>query len=89
MLLKVINCKVMESKKGIWEINTGKGDRIYIKCNDKSQIMHPEELCGNNGLGIYGYEHLKHLAVAILKFERERQNLESIWYDLDSGDDEN
>ena len=68
----------MTSEKGIWKISTGKGDRICINCTDESKIMHPQELCKNNGLGMYGYEHLKDLAIAILRFEKERQQSESI-----------
>jgi hypothetical protein len=68
----------MNATCGIWTVHTGKGDRMYITCEDSEKIMHPEELCGNNGLGIYGYEHLQDLAVAILRFEKEKQNQESI-----------
>ena len=72
----------METEKGIWKISTGKGDRIYLKCTDDSKIMHPDQLAGLNGLGIYGYEHLKDLAIAILLFEKEKQNSESIMGEL-------
>jgi hypothetical protein len=68
----------MEAENGIWKISSGKGDRIYINCTDESKIMHPQDLCGLNGLGMYGYEHLKDLAVAILRFEKEKQREESI-----------
>jgi hypothetical protein len=46
--------------------------------------MHPQQLCDINGLGIYGYEHLKDLAIAILLFEKEKQIKESIMFDLDN-----
>lgn len=36
--------------------------------------MHPQELCNTNGLGIYGYEHLKELAIAILNFEKQEES---------------
>ncbi len=49
----------MESEKGIWKISTGKGNRIYINCKEEEVVMHPGHLCAANGLGIYGYEHLK------------------------------
>jgi hypothetical protein len=68
----------MEEGKGIWKITSGKGNRIYINCNDESKIMHPQELCKLNGLGMYGYENLKDLAVAILRFEKTIQESESI-----------
>lgn len=73
----------MEANKGIWNIKTGKGNRIYINCKDESKIMHPEEICNNNGLGIYGYEQLKDLAIAILNFEKQKQNSESILNSVD------
>jgi len=68
----------MTTEKGIWKISEGKGDRIYINCNGEEHIIHPNDLCGLNGLGIYGYEHLKDLAVAILRLEKEKQNVDSI-----------
>ena len=68
----------MEAQNGIWKVSTGKGDRIYIKCTDESKIMHPQELCKMNGLGMYGYQHLKDLAIAILRLEKEHQQSESI-----------
>lgn len=74
----------METAKGIWKISTGKGDRIYINCADESKTIHPQELCYNNGLGIYGYEHLKDLAIAILRFEQQKQNLESIMNEVNN-----
>ena len=66
------------AENGIWKISTGKGNRIYINCTDESNIMHPQELCKMNGLGMYGYEHLKDLAIAILRFEKQQQESESI-----------
>lgn len=74
----------METEKGIWKISTGKGDRIYIHVADESKIMHPQELCLQNGLGIYGYDNLRDLAIAILKFEKEKQNNESILGEVNS-----
>lgn len=68
----------MNIEQGIWTISTGKGNRIYIKCNDEEKIMHPENIAGLSGLGIYGYENLKDLAVAILKFEKQKQYGESV-----------
>lgn len=68
----------MDVEFGIWKICTGKGDRIYINCQDEERVIHPQELCNANGLGVYGYDNLKDLAVAILKFEKEKQESESI-----------
>ena len=68
----------MKTEYGIWEISTGRNDRVYIKCTDPSQVMHSESLCGTSGLGIYGYSNLKDLGVAILKFEKERNAKNSI-----------
>lgn len=74
----------MKTEKGIQKISAGKGNRIYINCTDEHKIMHPQQLCDINGLGIYGYEHLKDLAIAILLFEKEKQIKESIMFDLDN-----
>lgn len=73
----------MATTKGIWTVRGGKGDRHYIECSDESKVMHPQSLCDSNGLGMYGYEHLKDLAIAILKFEKEKQDSESIQNQLD------
>lgn len=72
----------MMSKKGIWYVGTGKGDRVYINCTDESKIAHAHELCGNNGLCIYGYDNLRDLAIAILLLEKEKQKDESILNEL-------
>lgn len=69
---------IPKAKNGIWEIEPGKGDRVYIYCTDENKIIHPEHLCEALGLGIYGYEHLKSLAVAILQYEKAVQDSESI-----------
>jgi len=73
----------MSVENGIWKISTGKGDRVYINCNDETKVMHPQSLCEFNGLGMYGYGQLKDLAVAILKFEKEKQKSESIMNELE------
>ncbi len=80
---RAFNLITMQTEKGIWKISNGKGDRIYINCTDESKIMHPQKLCGTV-LGIYGYKHLKDLAIAILLFEKEKQNNESIMGEVDS-----
>jgi len=68
----------MKAKYGIWEIKEGKGDRVYIHCTGNNRVMHPEQLTGLNGLGVYGITNLKDLAVAILKFEKQCNDKESI-----------
>ena len=57
-----------------WEIVEGKGNHIYIKCDDENIILHPEDLCDNNGLGFYGYEHLKNMAIAIMNYDKEKKD---------------
>lgn len=68
----------MTTESGIWKISKGKGNRIYINCLDDDKILHPQELCKMNGLGMYGYENLKDLAIAILRFEKEQNQINSI-----------
>ena len=68
----------MEAKKGIWKVSLGNGDRMYIDYTDESKIIHPLEIFGINRIGIYGYENLKDLAIAILRLEKEKQLQESI-----------
>lgn len=68
----------MTTESGIWKISQGKGNRIYINCVDDEKILHPQELCKGNGLGMYGYEHLKDLAIAILRFEKEQNKINRI-----------
>lgn len=68
----------MKTKKGIWEISQGKNDRVYINCSDSEKILHPKLICGMNGLGIYGFENLQDLAIAILEFEKQIQKENSI-----------
>jgi len=66
----------MEASKGIWTIRQGKGNRVYILSNESEHIMHPEQICDFNGLGIYGDEHLKDLATAIIKFYHKKEKKE-------------
>lgn len=68
----------MTTESGIWKISKGKGNRIYINCKNEEPILHHQELCKMNGLGMYGYEHLKDLAIAILRFEKELNKENSI-----------
>jgi hypothetical protein len=65
-------------KRNLIYITSGKGDRIYIKCSDSSKII---VIFVKTKLD-YGYENLKDLAVAILRFEKEKQNKESIINDI-------
>lgn len=63
-------------KQGLWEVRGGKGDRHYLSCDGTytgigEGVMHPEQLAGLNGVGMYGHEHLQDLAIAILLFERK------------------
>jgi hypothetical protein len=68
----------MEATKGIWKISKGKGDRLYINCLDSGVTMHPDQINFMNGMGIYGYDNLKDLAIAILLYEKKVQESESI-----------
>jgi hypothetical protein len=68
----------MKTAHGIWQISRGKGDRVYINCNDSDKVLHPEKLCDDNGLGLYGCDQLKSLAVAILKYEKAINDNESV-----------
>lgn len=76
--------------QGLWSITDGKGDRKYLHCDNTytgggEGFMHPEQIDQINGLGMYGYEHLQDLAIAIIQFERKagrarelREKLEAI-----------
>ena len=61
---------------GIWTVSRGKGNRHYINCKDSGGnfggVMHPEQLAERNGCGMYGFEVMQDLALAILKFEEEQ-----------------
>lgn len=72
----------MTTEKGIWKVSQGKGNRVYINCKNEEPILHPQELCKMNGLGMYGYEHLKDLVIAILRFEKLKQQIDSIENDI-------
>ena len=76
----------MKVNHGIWEISDGKGDRHYVKCTNREPVMHPDDLAGVNGAGMYGCHHLKDLAVAILKFEKEVNRINSIAHAVNSED---
>jgi len=79
----------MEIKYGIWSIKNGKGDRMYINCHKREHANHPEDLCEGNGLCLYnGWEHLKDLAIAILKYERLLQKDTSIINNIDKEEDD-
>lgn len=73
----------MKVKQGIWTVSKGKGDRHYINCDSSDDrngcgVMHPDQLAKSNGVGMYGYQHLKDLGVAILKFEKLINESDSI-----------
>lgn len=62
--------------QGLWSVGDGKGNRHYVNCDNTytgagEGLMHPEQVAERNGLGMYGYEHLQDLAIAILLFERK------------------
>ncbi len=67
---------------GRWKISKGKGNRHYINCLNKGDncegVMHPEQLAEPNGCGVYGFEELQDLALAILRFEKEQLHKSSI-----------
>lgn len=68
----------MKTEYGIWSISKGKNGRVYINCNTSERIMHPDQLCDINGIGIYGSDNLKDLGVAIMLFEHEQDSIISI-----------
>jgi hypothetical protein len=68
----------MKIEHDIWIISSGKGDRMYIKCINDNSIMHPEDICGINGLGMHGWEKMQSLAIAILKFEKAQNEANSV-----------
>ncbi len=71
----------MEVQHGIWKIATGKGDRHYIRCMDTGAnggLMHPEQIAEMNGLGSYGWENIRDLAIAIELFEKAVNESNSI-----------
>ena len=41
---------------------------------DNSIVLHPEDISGLNGLGVYGHDNLKDLSEAITKFFLELRN---------------
>lgn len=68
----------MKSGCGVWKVGKGKGNRHYIHCDNAEKVAHPDQLCDINGVCIYGYENLKDLAIAILRFEAQKNKSESI-----------
>jgi len=68
----------MEAKVGIFTVSAGKGDRVFIKCADNDLIGHPAEVCGMNGLLIYGVNNAKDLAAAIIEFDRKMFEADSV-----------
>ena len=66
----------MKVTKGLWTISEGKGNRRYIKgAYDESEtgvgLLHPEQLSGLNGCGMYGHLTLMDLADAIYEFDKK------------------
>lgn len=57
---------------GIWTVSEGKGERYYIKCNNEEKALHPDKLASGIGVGVYGFEHIQDLALAIIQFEQDQ-----------------
>ena len=81
----------MKSRFGIWEVGTGKGNRHYINCidgenNNGANTMHLDQIGETNGAGVYEWEHLQDLAVAILKLEEMKNRSVSIETKLNKED---
>lgn len=75
----------IETKKGVWIITQEEGeDRINISCQIgyKQAKLIAQQFDSSDGLYLYNYEDLRDLAVAILRFEKEKHNKESILNNL-------
>lgn len=65
--------------KGIWTVGRGKGDRHYVEYTDIDlKCETPSNIANDRAIMMYGYDKLKDLAVAILLFEKEENQKESI-----------
>ena len=69
----------MCTKKGLWTIRKGKGNRIYINADNtytgaQEGIIHPELLASNNGVGMYGIDVLNDLHDAINEFKEAHKD---------------
>lgn len=75
----------IEATKGVWIITQQEGEnRINISCpiEHKQAKMITQQLHSQNRLEIYRYEDLRDLAIAILRFEKEKHSKESILNNL-------
>lgn len=66
----------MKAVKGIWTVSKGKGNRVYVNCNDGTKVSHSSELLNMNGLAVYGLNNLKDLAFAILNYQSKLRDEE-------------
>lgn len=62
-----------------WEVIPCKGNQVKITCSDPDVIVNDQlKSISTSGLGLYGYQELKALAVAILMFEKEHKSVNSV-----------
>lgn len=64
----------MKVTEGIWRISQEPGRKVRVTCLDDNEVLQPEDLC-ECGIGFHEDEHLEDLAIAILRFEKQKHEL--------------